>query len=150
MLRNGKKEETKRDGGWEKADFIKQVDVGHFTAHIQKQKRLTKTQHAHTRTVNSRRLKWWMTESDVKDSEWSNILRCFYIVLLSVSILCEENKTEISYWERHAKMEIANPFTTVHTWVMTHYPLTLTTAIKDPTAVLWFPKVFKILVLYLT
>lgn len=71
MMQNGKKEETKRDGGWEKADFIKQVDVGHFTAHIQKQKKAYKnTTRSHSHTVNSRRLKWWMTESDVKDSEW--------------------------------------------------------------------------------
>lgn len=38
MMKNAKKEreETKSDGEWEKADFIKQVDVGHFTALIQK------------------------------------------------------------------------------------------------------------------
>lgn len=83
----------------------------------------------------------------VNDREWREgqwMIKYFKVLLhrfvVSVHPLWRKNKTEISYWERHAKMEIANHFTTVHTWVMTHYPLTLTTAIKDPTAVLWFSK----------
>ncbi len=57
-MKNVKKEEeeTKCDGGWEKADFIKQVDVGHFTALIQKglQKH---HRHTHTHNVFSHQLK---------------------------------------------------------------------------------------------
>lgn len=44
-------EETKWDGGWEKADFIKQVDVGHFTALIQKAYKNTIDTHTHTHSV---------------------------------------------------------------------------------------------------
>lgn len=40
-------EKTKRDGGWEKADFIKQVDVGHITALIQKAYKNTTDTHTH-------------------------------------------------------------------------------------------------------
>lgn len=49
------REETKYDGGWEKADFIKQVDVGHFTALIQKAYK--NTRHTQTHKVFSHQLK---------------------------------------------------------------------------------------------
>lgn len=45
------REETKCDGGWEKADFIKRVDVGHFTALIQKAYKNTTDTHTHTHSV---------------------------------------------------------------------------------------------------
>lgn len=55
--------------GEKKADFIKQVDVGHFTALIQKAYKNTTDTHTHTHTVFSHQLKQWMTGGDVKDNE---------------------------------------------------------------------------------
>lgn len=51
-MKNVKKEgeETGCDGGWEKADFMKQVDVGHFTSLIQKAYKNTTHIHTHKKT----------------------------------------------------------------------------------------------------
>lgn len=68
MKKNAKKEKTKCDGRWEKAEFIKQVDVGHFTAFIQKAYK--NTTNTHTHKVFSHQLTQWMAGSGVKDNEW--------------------------------------------------------------------------------
>lgn len=61
------REETKSDGGWEKADFIKQVDVGHFTALIQKGYKNTTHTHSHIHTHTHSVL----TQAEiVNDREW--------------------------------------------------------------------------------
>lgn len=76
MKSNVKKEgeETKCDGGWEKADFIKQVDVGHFTALIQKAYKNTTDTHTRIHKVFSHHLKysgWWAEGGgDMEDNEW--------------------------------------------------------------------------------
>lgn len=71
MRKNVKKEEeeTKCDGGWEKADFIKQVDVGHFTALIQKAYKNTTDKHTHTKCSHTIWNSGWQG-GDMKDNEW--------------------------------------------------------------------------------